>query len=180
MSLNLKQHKTFPQAYVKCFAWMRYPPYVCVFFVLFFLSHSTAHMNYISLGTAVIGVDNNLHLILPEGLFPLPASSGSGHVTSVLTPISQVTTSAVAVRQMYHPPAVTPLQRYRTTAPVLIPAPARKPSLASAFASSPAASAAPQAAVHAAVKVRSGKRPLFLVSSVAILMMNLSLLAGAY
>uniref|UniRef100_G3PL37 Exonuclease domain-containing protein n=1 Tax=Gasterosteus aculeatus aculeatus TaxID=481459 RepID=G3PL37_GASAC len=105
---------------------MRYPPYVCVFFVLFFLSHSTAHMNYISLGTAVIGVDNNLHLILPEGLFPLPASSGSGHVTSVLTPISQVTTSAVAVRQMYHAPAVTPLQRYRTTAPVLIPCEAAK------------------------------------------------------
>uniref|UniRef100_A0AAQ4RSK3 Exonuclease domain-containing protein n=1 Tax=Gasterosteus aculeatus aculeatus TaxID=481459 RepID=A0AAQ4RSK3_GASAC len=119
-----------------------------------------AHMNYISLGTAVIGVDNNLHLILPEGLFPLPASSGSGHVTSVLTPISQVTTSAVAVRQMYHAPAVTPLQRYRTTAPVLIPAPARKPSLASAFASSPAASAAPQAAVHAAVKPVPTKRKL--------------------
>ncbi|KAL6114778.1 uncharacterized protein ACO6RY_05461 [Pungitius sinensis] len=124
-----------------------------------------AHVNYISLGTAVIGVDNNLHLILPEGIFPLPVSSSasSGQVASVLTPISHVTTSGVAVRQMYHGPAVTPLQRYRTTAPVLIPAPARKPSLASAFASShssPAASAAPQAAVHAAVKPVPAKRKL--------------------
>uniref|UniRef100_A0A8C9Y0M3 Zgc:152968 n=1 Tax=Sander lucioperca TaxID=283035 RepID=A0A8C9Y0M3_SANLU len=56
-------------------------------------------------------------------------------VTSVLTPLSQVYTSTAAVRQMYHPPAVTPVQRYRTTAPVLIPAPARKPSLNSAFSS---------------------------------------------
>ncbi|XP_034396655.1 RNA exonuclease 1 homolog [Cyclopterus lumpus] len=122
-----------------------------------------AHMNYISLGTAVIGADNNLHLILPEGIFPLPGTSSSSQVTSVLTPISQVHTSTLAVRQMYHPAAVMPLQRYRTTAPVLIPAPARKPSLASAFASShssPAAFAAPQAAVHTAVKAVTTKRRL--------------------
>uniref|UniRef100_A0A8C2YVE0 Exonuclease domain-containing protein n=1 Tax=Cyclopterus lumpus TaxID=8103 RepID=A0A8C2YVE0_CYCLU len=120
-------------------------------------------MNYISLGTAVIGADNNLHLILPEGIFPLPGTSSSSQVTSVLTPISQVHTSTLAVRQMYHPAAVMPLQRYRTTAPVLIPAPARKPSLASAFASShssPAAFAAPQAAVHTAVKAVTTKRRL--------------------
>ncbi|XP_068422495.1 RNA exonuclease 1 homolog isoform X2 [Clinocottus analis] len=110
-----------------------------------------AHMNYISLGTAVIGADNNLHLILPEGIFPLPVTSSSSQVTSVLTPIGQVHTGSVAMRQMYHPPAVMPLQRYRTTAPVLIPAPSRKPSMASACASShssPVAFAAPQAAVH--------------------------------
>lgn len=133
----------------------------CIISACVFLSHSTAYINYIPLGTAVIEVGHNLHLILPEGAFPLPVTSTSSPVTSVLTPISQVHTSAVAVRQMYRPPAVTPVQRYRTTAPVLIPAPARKPSLTSAFASahsSPATSATPQAAVHAAVKVR--KQPL--------------------
>ncbi|TNN60163.1 putative exonuclease GOR [Liparis tanakae] len=122
-----------------------------------------AHMNYISLGTAVIGADNNLHLILPEGIFPLPGTSGSSHVTSVLTPISQVHPNTVSVRQMYHPAAAISLQRYRTTAPMLIPAPARKPSLASAFASShssPAAFAAPPAAVHTAVKAVATKRRL--------------------
>jgi len=156
--VSLKKHllfvlfvcQAFPlQVYVRCFAWMRY---ACVF-----PTHSTAHMNYITLGTAVIGADNNLHLILPEGIFPLAGTSGSSQVTSVLTPISQVHPNTVSVRQMYHPAAVIPLQRYRTTAPMLIPAPARKPSLASAFAlshSSPAAFAAPQAAVYTAVKVR--------------------------
>ncbi|KAJ4942564.1 hypothetical protein JOQ06_012418 [Pogonophryne albipinna] len=91
------------------------------------------YMNYISLGTAVIGVGNNLHLILPEGTFPLPVTS------------------------------ITPMQRYRTTAPVLIPAPARKPSLTSAFAatlSSPAASTTSQTAVHAGLKLVPTKRKM--------------------
>ncbi|TMS03221.1 RNA exonuclease 1-like protein [Larimichthys crocea] len=51
---------------------------------------------------------------------------------------------------MYHPPVVNPLHRYRTTAPVLIPALARKPSLTSALGSAhsiPAAPTPPQAAV---------------------------------
>ncbi|XP_033946219.1 RNA exonuclease 1 homolog isoform X2 [Pseudochaenichthys georgianus] len=121
------------------------------------------YMNYISLGTAVIGVGNNLHLILPEGTFPLPVTSSSSQVTSVLTPISHLPTSYGAVRQMYHLPAVTPMQRYRTTAPVLIPAPARKPSLTSAFAatlSSPAASTTSQTAVHAGLKLVPTKRKM--------------------
>uniref|UniRef100_A0A8P4KIC9 Exonuclease domain-containing protein n=1 Tax=Dicentrarchus labrax TaxID=13489 RepID=A0A8P4KIC9_DICLA len=50
----------------------------------------------------------------------------SSQVTSVLTPMSQVNTSTVAVKQIYHPPAVTSVQRYRTTAPVLIPCEAPK------------------------------------------------------
>ncbi|XP_051277789.1 RNA exonuclease 1 homolog isoform X2 [Dicentrarchus labrax] len=122
-----------------------------------------AYINYIPLGTAVIEVGNNLHLILPEGAFPLPGTSTSSQVTSVLTPMSQVNTSTVAVKQIYHPPAVTSVQRYRTTAPVLIPAPARKPSLTSSFASaysSPATSTTPQAAVHATVKPVPTKRKL--------------------
>lgn len=120
------------------------------------MTYSAAYINYVPLGTAVIEVGNNLHLILPEGAFPLPVTSSSSQVTSVLTPISQVHMSTVAVKQIYHPPSVTPLQRYRTTAPVLIPAPARKPSLTSAFAlahSNPAVSTTPQTPVHAAVKV---------------------------
>ncbi|XP_045890880.1 RNA exonuclease 1 homolog isoform X2 [Micropterus dolomieu] len=122
-----------------------------------------AYINYVPLGTAVIEVGNNLHLILPEGAFPLPVTSSSSQVTSVLTPISQVHMSTVAVKQIYHPPSVTPLQRYRTTAPVLIPAPARKPSLTSAFAlahSNPAVSTTPQTPVHAAVKPVPTKRKL--------------------
>ncbi|XP_034728978.1 RNA exonuclease 1 homolog isoform X3 [Etheostoma cragini] len=119
------------------------------------------YMNYISLGTAVIGVGNNLHLILPEGTFPLPVTSSSSQVTSVLTPLSHVYTSTAAVRQIYNPTAVTPVQRYRTTAPVLIPAPARKPSLSSALSSahsSPAVSTTPLAAVHSTVKAVPTKR----------------------
>ncbi|XP_049907406.1 RNA exonuclease 1 homolog isoform X3 [Epinephelus moara] len=122
-----------------------------------------AYMNYISLGPAVIEVGNNLHLILPEGTYPLPVTSSSSQVTSVLTPVSQVQMSTGAVRQMYHPPALTPVQRYRTTAPVLIPAPTRKPSLTSASAashSSPTASATPQAAVHTQVKPAPSKRKM--------------------
>ncbi|XP_069562676.1 RNA exonuclease 1 homolog [Brachyistius frenatus] len=41
-----------------------------------------ACLNYISLGTAVIEVGNNLHLILPDGAFPLPVTSTSSPVTS--------------------------------------------------------------------------------------------------
>lgn len=111
-------------------------------------------MNYIPLGTAVINMGNNLHLILPEGAFPLPVASSSSPVTSVLTPINQGHTSTLTVKQAYFPPAVTPVQRYRTAAPVLIPAPARKPSLTSAFAlaqSSPIALTVPQPAVVAKV-----------------------------
>lgn len=113
-------------------------------------------MNYIPLGSAVIEVGSNLHLILPQGAFPLPLNESLSSVTSVLTPISQVQTSAVAVKNTYHQPAVTPVQRYRTTAPVLIPAPTRKPPHTSASAHlSPAASSVSQAAV----KVSSMRKP---------------------
>ncbi|XP_053181468.1 RNA exonuclease 1 homolog [Scomber japonicus] len=107
-----------------------------------------AYINYIPLGTAVIEVGNNLHLILPQATFPLPVSSNSNPVTSVLTPISQVHTS-LTMKQTYHPPAVTPFQRYRSAPPLLIPVPARKPALNSGFASAhsgPANPAIPQAA----------------------------------
>lgn len=128
-----------------------------------FLSYSTAYINCIPLGNAVIKVGNNLHLIVPEGTFSLPVTCSSSSVTSVLTPISQVQMRTVAVKQTYHSATGAPLQRCRTAAPVLIPALARKPSLTSAFAlahSSSAASTTPQAAVHAAVKVRSELQPL--------------------
>ncbi|CAK6959725.1 RNA exonuclease 1 homolog [Scomber scombrus] len=108
-----------------------------------------AYINYIPLGTAVIEVGNNLHLILPQASFPMPVSSNSNPVTSVLTPISQVHTSPLTMKQTYHQPAVTPLQRYRTAPPLLIPVPARKPALNSGFASAhsgPANPTTPQAA----------------------------------
>ncbi|XP_070759888.1 RNA exonuclease 1 homolog [Enoplosus armatus] len=37
----------------------------------------SAYINYIPVGPAVIEVGNNLHLILPEGTFPLPVTSSS-------------------------------------------------------------------------------------------------------
>ncbi|XP_051806438.1 putative exonuclease GOR [Acanthochromis polyacanthus] len=109
-------------------------------------------LNYIPVG-------NNFHFILPEGTIPLPIASSSSPVTTVLTPISQMHQSAFTVKQMYHPPVVTPVQRYRSTAPVLIPPLARKPSLTSAFASpslhsSLASSTVPQASVQAPVSTK--------------------------
>lgn len=134
------------------FAWVHH---ICMCVCLF-----TAYVNYIPLGTAVIGVGNNLHLILPQGTFPLPVTSSSCPVTSVLTPISQVQTNAVAVKQTNYPPAASTVQRYRTTAPVLIPAPARKPSMAFASAHSSQATSS-NISTAAMVKVRGKKKPLF-------------------
>ncbi|XP_030593372.1 putative exonuclease GOR isoform X3 [Archocentrus centrarchus] len=124
-----------------------------------------AFVNYIPLGPAVIEVGNNLHLILPDGAFPVPISSSSSPVTPILTPISQVHTSALTVRQTHHPPAVTPVQRCRPAAPVLIPAVARKPLLNSSFTSaslrsSSAVSAVSQSAVQASAKLVPAKRKL--------------------
>ncbi|XP_068167222.1 RNA exonuclease 1 homolog isoform X3 [Antennarius striatus] len=93
-----------------------------------------AYMNCIPVGTAVIEVGSNLHLILPGGAFPLPMTSSSVPATSLLTPIRPTQTSAVIVKQTSHPSAVTSVQRYRTSAPVIIPAPAQKPTLTSSSA----------------------------------------------
>ncbi|XP_041854385.1 RNA exonuclease 1 homolog isoform X2 [Melanotaenia boesemani] len=123
-----------------------------------------AYLNYIPLGTAVIEVGNNLHLILPQSGFPPSAASTSTPVTSVLTPVGQVHPNGVTLKQAYHPLTITPLPRYRLTAPVLIAPPVRRPALNSGFAStslhSKAASAAPQAAVQAAAKPVPAKRKL--------------------
>ncbi|XP_058493067.1 uncharacterized protein zgc:152968 isoform X3 [Solea solea] len=109
-----------------------------------------AYTNYLSLGTAVIEVGNNLHFILPEGTFPFPVTSSSSPVTSVLTPVRIVPRSNhLSMKQLCHKAAITPVQRYHTTAPVLIPAQTRKPSLASASAhSNPAASTTTPPAAH--------------------------------
>ncbi|KAK2837941.1 hypothetical protein Q5P01_015153 [Channa striata] len=127
------------------------------------ITPQNAYMNYIPLGTAVIDMGNNLHLILPEGVFPLPVSSSSCPVTSVLTPISQVHTSTVTVKQAYCPPAITP-QRYRPAPPVFIPASTCKPSPTSTYMStqsSPASFTGPQPAIHAATtKSVASKRKL--------------------
>ncbi|XP_037834592.1 RNA exonuclease 1 homolog isoform X4 [Kryptolebias marmoratus] len=125
-------------------------------------AHS-AYLNYIPVGTAVIEVGNNLHLILPQGSFPLSVASTSSPVTSVLTPVNQVHPSLVSVKQPNNPPAVTVLPRYRSAAPVLIAAPARRPVLGSAFSSTLHSTAAPttsQAPVQAAAKLRPMKRKL--------------------
>lgn len=118
------------------------------------ISSPTAYLNYIPLRPAVINMGHNLHLILPEGVYPVPFASTSSSVTPVLTPISQVHTTSVSVKQAHCQPAVTPVQRYRSAAPMLIPASAIKPSLTSGFAlpqTSAAALTASQPAVSTAV-----------------------------
>ncbi|KAG7221306.1 hypothetical protein INR49_017373, partial [Caranx melampygus] len=98
-----------------------------------------AYINYISMATAVIEVGDNLQLILPEG------------TQRVLAPVCQVHTSTSVNHQAYHPAAFAPVQRCRTTAPVLFPAPARKPFLMPALAhSSQASPNTPQSAGHVA------------------------------
>ncbi|XP_039906396.1 RNA exonuclease 1 homolog isoform X1 [Simochromis diagramma] len=127
-----------------------------------------AFVNYIPLGPAVIEVGNNLHLILPDGAFPVPISSNSNPVTPVLTPINQVHTRALAIKQTYHPHAVTPMhpmQRCRLAAPVLIPAVARKPLLNSTFTSASLRSTStistvPQNSGQASAKPLPAKRKL--------------------
>lgn len=112
-----------------------------------------AYVNYIPLGTAVIEVGNNLHLILPDDTFPVTSSSNP--VNSVLTPIGHMQTSMLTLKQTCSLPAVTPLQKNRTTAPILIPALARK-SLTSTLAGTHAGPAPPVSAAPAmAVKVRA-------------------------
>lgn len=96
------------------------------------LGPTTACINYLSMATAVIEVGNNLQLILPEGAFPLPQR--------VLTPVCQLRTSTGVNPQTYHPAAVAPVQRFRTSTPVLFPAPAQKPFLMPAVAQSSQAS----------------------------------------
>ncbi|XP_037536164.1 RNA exonuclease 1 homolog [Nematolebias whitei] len=117
----------------------------------------SAYLNYIPVGTTVIEVGNNLHLILPQGSFPLSVASTSSPVTSVLTPVNRVHPSPVSFNQPNNLPTVTALPRYRPAAPVLIAAPARRPVLNSGFASTLHSTAAPttsQAPVQAAVKSR--------------------------
>ncbi|KAM4745900.1 uncharacterized protein FYW61_016191 [Anableps anableps] len=123
-----------------------------------------AYLSCIPLGTAVIEVGKNVHLILPQGSFPLTTTSTSSPVTSVLTPVTQVHPNPNAVKQTSAPAAISPLPRYRSTAPVLIAAPARRPALNTAFGSSVqsavGASTTSQAAAQAAVKPLPVKRKL--------------------
>lgn len=128
----------------------------------FCFPHHTAYVNCLPAGTAVIEVGNNLHVILSKGTFPVTASSSA--VTTVLTPIGQMQTSAGGpVKESYLLPVVTAAQRCRTAATVLIPAPARKPAPTSAFPSIHSAPAVPTStpASHLSVKVQScDKKPV--------------------
>ncbi|XP_077416328.1 uncharacterized protein LOC144048344 isoform X3 [Vanacampus margaritifer] len=73
------------------------------------------YVNYISQGSTVLSVGDNLRLILPQGALPL--NSTSSQVTSVITPIGQAHLSPAACETVS-----TSAQRYRSTAPLLIPA----------------------------------------------------------
>uniref|UniRef100_A0A3P8W6A9 RNA exonuclease 1 homolog-like domain-containing protein n=1 Tax=Cynoglossus semilaevis TaxID=244447 RepID=A0A3P8W6A9_CYNSE len=85
----------------------------CMIICIFFCLLPKACTNYLPLGTAVTDVGNNLHLILPEGTFPLPMSSANSPVTSVLTPVGHVPQSnSLGVKQICLRAAVTPVQRY--------------------------------------------------------------------
>uniref|UniRef100_A0A3P9KSY3 Exonuclease domain-containing protein n=1 Tax=Oryzias latipes TaxID=8090 RepID=A0A3P9KSY3_ORYLA len=111
-----------------------------------------AYVNYIPVGTAVIEVGNNLHLILPQGAFPLPVASTS--TPSVLTPVCQVHPNAVG--QACHPAAVMPRSR-SAAPPVVVAAPLRRPALTAASASACLPSAALQPAAKTAQKPNKRK-----------------------
>ncbi|XP_034026821.1 RNA exonuclease 1 homolog [Thalassophryne amazonica] len=119
-----------------------------------------AYVNYIPLGTAVIGVGNNVHLILPEGAFPLPATSSSASVASVLSPISQVHMNPVSSKQTHYPPALSTVHRSHTTPPLIIPALARKPavSVVALAHSQPAPPTAPPQAPQTATKLQNKQK----------------------
>ncbi|XP_014324986.1 RNA exonuclease 1 homolog isoform X3 [Xiphophorus maculatus] len=123
-----------------------------------------AYLNCVPLGTAVIEVGSDIHLILPQGRFPLSATSSSSPASSVLTPVSLVHPNPNAVRQTAAPAAVSAPPKYRSTAPLLIAAPPRRPAVSTAFGSSVqatvGASTASQAATQAAVKPLPVKRKL--------------------
>ncbi|XP_014850752.1 PREDICTED: RNA exonuclease 1 homolog isoform X2 [Poecilia mexicana] len=123
-----------------------------------------AYLSCVPLGTAVIEVGSDLHLILPQGHFPLSATSSSSPVSSVLTPMSRVHPNPTAVRQTTSPAAVSALPKYRSTAPLLIAAPARRPAASTAFGSSVQStvgiSTASQAVTQTAVKPLPVKRKL--------------------
>ncbi|XP_043968414.1 RNA exonuclease 1 homolog isoform X3 [Gambusia affinis] len=123
-----------------------------------------AYLSCFPLGTAVIEVGSDLHLILPQGRFPLSATSSSSPVSSVLTPVSQVHPNPNAVRQTAAPTAVPAPPKYRSTVPLLISAAPRRPAVSTAFGSSVqstvGASTASQAATQAAVKPLPVKRKL--------------------
>ncbi|XP_061673940.1 RNA exonuclease 1 homolog isoform X2 [Syngnathoides biaculeatus] len=92
-----------------------------------------SYINYVPLGSAVLNVGENLRLILPQGTVPI--TSTSSVVTSVLTPITHLGLASINAK-----PAKVSEQKYRSTAPLLIPATARKPSHPSALALSTASS----------------------------------------
>ncbi|XP_051922876.1 RNA exonuclease 1 homolog isoform X2 [Hippocampus zosterae] len=87
---------------------------------------------YIRVGSAVLNVDNNLRLILPQGT--LPPYSTSSEVTPVFTPITQVCLGPITRKTLS-----VPAQTYRSTASLLIPAAARRPSQSYSVVSVPTA-----------------------------------------
>lgn len=120
----------------------------------FLLSHNYKPTNYKPLETAVIKLGNNLRFILPHGAIAVPVTSTS---SPALTPVTRVLTPpCFTVRQTSHPPVLTPVQRCRPTAPVIIPAQAIKRFSHSASVASLSAPAAPapQAVVQPNPKVR--------------------------
>lgn len=95
------------------------------------------YVSYIPVGATLINMGNNLHLVLPEGTFPV--TDGSSRITSVLTPISQVNTCPITIKPVtIKPPChpTVPSQQKRPMPPVIIPPLARRPASASSAAAS--------------------------------------------
>ncbi|KAM9810538.1 uncharacterized protein ACB057_004481 [Neosynchiropus ocellatus] len=104
------------------------------------------YVSCIPLGSTLVEVGNNVHLILPQGTFHLPVTSSASPVTSVLTPITHVQLKtanfqpamivgqrALTRPQVIPPPNLRPSPNTRAVpiaAPALPPAPAAKPAAA--------------------------------------------------
>ncbi|XP_057687868.1 RNA exonuclease 1 homolog isoform X2 [Corythoichthys intestinalis] len=108
---------------------------------------------YITPGSTVLNVGNNLHLILPQGAVPI--TSNLSDVTSVLTPITPGHSVPIANR-----PAGDSAVRHRSVTPLLIPAtPLRFSRSSRAMALSTTAGNAPsRLADKPATTKRKGKR----------------------
>ncbi|KAK7934340.1 hypothetical protein WMY93_005236 [Mugilogobius chulae] len=96
------------------------------------------YVTHLSVGATVIDVGNNLHLVLPEGTFPM--SDSSGQVTSVLTPITPDNANSVSsvptpvrpantanINMKRACPSSTQSQQRRNSQPVIIPPLAHRP-----------------------------------------------------
>ncbi|XP_056134741.1 RNA exonuclease 1 homolog [Lampris incognitus] len=69
------------------------------------------------MGTTVLQLEHNLHLVIPEGPFTMAATSMASPVVSFLTPITPVNARSFTPGNTHRPATVTPVHRFHPTSP---------------------------------------------------------------